>query len=55
MTPVQIMQLALALLTSLQQALAGGILDPDEPIELTQLGSEHAAALEELKKALEGH
>ena len=53
MTPVQIMQLAMALLASLQQALAGGILDPDEPIELTELGDAHRAALEELKKALE--
>ena len=54
MTPIQIMQLALALLATVQDALAHGIFDPDEPIELTNLGSEHAAALEELKKALGG-
>lgn len=54
MGAAQIMQLALALLALVQNAMASGIFDPDTPIELTTLGNEHRDALEALRTEL-GH
>ena len=53
MTVTMALQLALALLAALQQGLAGGLLTPDEPLELTSLGDAHKQALKDLAQALE--